>query len=160
MQYVNQSLQIQLELLMMSDVLLETCWAFNERWNNKFCYKVASCWLFLLNHNIHGRGNGAPAHACDHVWSVITRKRRHHSCEKYMFSEIRDHKYHKYLSLHKHVDWTYHAPDLPDAWPLALSHRGREMREKRRMESRATIQSCNLCHSLGSTICKDKQVGE
>jgi len=19
-----------------------------ERWNNKFCYKVASCWLFLL----------------------------------------------------------------------------------------------------------------
>ena len=30
-------------------VPLETCWAFNERWNNKFCYKVASCWLFLLN---------------------------------------------------------------------------------------------------------------
>jgi hypothetical protein len=28
---------------------LETCWAFNERWNNKFCYKVASCWLFLLS---------------------------------------------------------------------------------------------------------------
>jgi len=35
---------------MMSGVPLETCWAFNERWNNKFCYKVASCWLFLLNH--------------------------------------------------------------------------------------------------------------
>jgi hypothetical protein len=34
----------------MSGVPLETCWAFNERWNNKFCYKVASCWLFLLNH--------------------------------------------------------------------------------------------------------------
>jgi hypothetical protein len=48
--YVNQRLQIQLELLMMSGVPLETCWAFNERWNNKFCYKVAS-WLFLLNHN-------------------------------------------------------------------------------------------------------------
>ena len=47
--YVNQRLQIQLELLMMSGVPLETCWAFNERWNNKFCYKVASCWLFLLN---------------------------------------------------------------------------------------------------------------
>ena len=46
---VNQRLQIQLELLMMSDLPLETCWAFNERWNNKFCYKVASCWLFLLN---------------------------------------------------------------------------------------------------------------
>ena len=47
--HVNQRLQIQLELLMMSGVPLETCWAFNERWNNKFCYKVASCWLFLLN---------------------------------------------------------------------------------------------------------------
>jgi len=35
---------------MMSGVPLETCWAFNERWNNKFCYKVVSCWLFLLNH--------------------------------------------------------------------------------------------------------------
>ena len=34
---------------MVSGVPLETCWAFNERWNNKFCYKVASCWLFLLN---------------------------------------------------------------------------------------------------------------
>ena len=22
----------------------------NERWNNKFYYRVASCWLFLLNH--------------------------------------------------------------------------------------------------------------
>jgi hypothetical protein len=39
----------QLELLMMSGVQLETCWAFNERWNNKFYYKVASCWLFLLS---------------------------------------------------------------------------------------------------------------
>jgi hypothetical protein len=47
--YVNQRLQIHLELLMMSGVPLETCWALNERWNNKFCYKVASCWLFLLN---------------------------------------------------------------------------------------------------------------
>jgi len=47
--YVNQRLQVQLELLMMSGVPLETCWAFNERWNDKFCCKVASCWLFLLN---------------------------------------------------------------------------------------------------------------
>jgi len=46
--YVNQRLQIQLELLMMSGMPLETCWAFNERWNTKFYYKVASCWLFLL----------------------------------------------------------------------------------------------------------------
>jgi hypothetical protein len=49
LQYVNQRLQIQLELLMMSGVPLETCSAFNEQWNNKLCYKVASCWLFLLN---------------------------------------------------------------------------------------------------------------
>ena len=56
--YVNQRLQIQLELLMMSYVPLETCWAFNERWNNKFCYKVASCWLFPLNHTaMHGSMN-------------------------------------------------------------------------------------------------------
>ena len=32
----------------MSGVSLETRWALKERWNNKFCYKVASC-LFLLN---------------------------------------------------------------------------------------------------------------
>ena len=56
--YVNQRLQVQLELLMMSGMPLETCWAFNERWNNKFCYKVASCWLFLLSHTtMHGSMN-------------------------------------------------------------------------------------------------------
>jgi hypothetical protein len=56
--YVNQRLQIQLELLMMSGVPLGTCWVFNERWNNKFEYKVASCWLFLLSHNtMHGSMN-------------------------------------------------------------------------------------------------------
>jgi hypothetical protein len=56
--YVNQRLQIQLELLMMSGMPLEICWAFNERWNNKFCYKVASCWLFLLSHTaMHGSVN-------------------------------------------------------------------------------------------------------
>jgi hypothetical protein len=48
--YVNQRLQIQLEVLMMSGMPLETCWAFNGRWNNKFYHKVASCWLFLLIH--------------------------------------------------------------------------------------------------------------
>ena len=48
--YANQRLQIQLELPMMSGMPLETCWAFNERWNNKFYYNVASCWLFLLSH--------------------------------------------------------------------------------------------------------------
>jgi hypothetical protein len=56
--YVNQRLQIQLELLIMSGVPLETCWAFNERWNNKFYYKVASCWLFHLSHTaMHGSMN-------------------------------------------------------------------------------------------------------
>jgi hypothetical protein len=49
--YVNQRLQIQLQLLMMSGMPLETFWAFNERWNNKFCYKDAFRWLFLLSHN-------------------------------------------------------------------------------------------------------------
>jgi len=29
-------------------MLLETCSAFNKLWNNKFYYKVVSCWLFLL----------------------------------------------------------------------------------------------------------------
>jgi hypothetical protein len=56
--YVNQRPQIQLELLMMSGVSLETCWAFNERWNNKFYYKVTSCWLFILSHTtMHGSMN-------------------------------------------------------------------------------------------------------
>jgi len=50
-----------IELLMMSGVPLETCWAFNERWNNKFYYKVASCWLFLLSHTaMHGSININP----------------------------------------------------------------------------------------------------
>jgi hypothetical protein len=32
--------------------------AFNERWNNKFHYKVTSCWLFLLSHTtMHGSMN-------------------------------------------------------------------------------------------------------
>ena len=31
---------------MMSAVPLETCWAFNKLWNNKFYYKAASCWYF------------------------------------------------------------------------------------------------------------------
>jgi hypothetical protein len=43
---------------MMSDVPLETCWDFNKRWNNKFYYKVAFCWLFILIHTtMHGSMN-------------------------------------------------------------------------------------------------------
>jgi len=58
---VNQRLQIQLELLMMSGIPLETCWAFNERWNNRFCCGVGSCWLFLLSHTtMHGSMNINP----------------------------------------------------------------------------------------------------
>jgi hypothetical protein len=34
-----------LELLMMSGMTLEICWAFNKFWNNKFYYKV---WLLLV----------------------------------------------------------------------------------------------------------------
>jgi hypothetical protein len=42
----------------MSGVPLETFWAFNERWHNKFYCKVASCWLFLLSHTtMHGSMN-------------------------------------------------------------------------------------------------------
>jgi hypothetical protein len=43
---------------MTSGMPLETCWAFNKRWNNKFYYRVASCWLFLLIHTMmHGSMN-------------------------------------------------------------------------------------------------------
>jgi len=56
--YVNQRLQIQLGLLMMSDIPLETCWAFNVLWNDKFRYQVASCWLLLLRNIMTFR--------CDH----------------------------------------------------------------------------------------------
>jgi hypothetical protein len=31
---------------MISGVPLETCWALNKLWNNKLCYKVASCRYF------------------------------------------------------------------------------------------------------------------
>ena len=31
---------------MMSGVPLETCWAFNKLWDNKFYYKAASGWYF------------------------------------------------------------------------------------------------------------------
>jgi hypothetical protein len=41
-----------LELLIMSGIPLETCWAFNKLWNNKLYYKVASGWLFLLIHTV------------------------------------------------------------------------------------------------------------
>jgi hypothetical protein len=43
---------------MMTGNPLETCWAFSKVWNNKFYYKFASCWLFLLIHTaMHGSMN-------------------------------------------------------------------------------------------------------
>jgi hypothetical protein len=43
---------------MMSGVPLEICQAFNKRGNNKFYYKVASCWIFILRHTaMHGSMN-------------------------------------------------------------------------------------------------------
>jgi hypothetical protein len=35
------------ELVMMSGVSLETCWAIKKHWNNKFYYTVVSCCFFL-----------------------------------------------------------------------------------------------------------------
>jgi hypothetical protein len=60
----------------MSGVPLETCWAFNERWNNKFYYKVASCWLFLLSHTtMHGSMNMKYSHNLlfDAMFKILTR---------------------------------------------------------------------------------------
>ena len=37
------------ELLMMSGVSLETCWAIKKHWNNKIYYTVSSCWSFLYD---------------------------------------------------------------------------------------------------------------
>jgi hypothetical protein len=75
--YVNQRLQIQLELLMMSGMPLETCWAFNERRNNKFYYKVASCWLFLLSYTtMHGSMNIKFKNCCIRCCEHVIRKDR------------------------------------------------------------------------------------
>jgi hypothetical protein len=53
---------------MMSGVPLETCWAFNERWNNKLYYKVASCWLFLLKKLIV---KDRERSGLDLIWSIF-----------------------------------------------------------------------------------------
>jgi hypothetical protein len=56
--YKPEAANTVLELLMMSGMPLETCWAFSKFWNNKFNYKVASCLLFLLIHTaMHGSMN-------------------------------------------------------------------------------------------------------
>jgi hypothetical protein len=48
--WTTRGCKYSLELLMMSGMPLDTYWAFNKLWNNKFYYKVASRWLFLLIH--------------------------------------------------------------------------------------------------------------
>ena len=63
--YINQRLQIQFRA---PDVeryaARKTRWAFNKFWNNKFYYKVASCWSFLLIHTrLHGPMNINPLNA-------------------------------------------------------------------------------------------------
>jgi hypothetical protein len=63
---------------MMGGVPLETWLAVNERWNNKFCYKVASCWLFLLSHTtIHGSMNiKFKTEGCEAVSTVLYQTKR------------------------------------------------------------------------------------
>jgi len=39
---------------MMNGMPFETCLALNKLWNNKFYYRVASCWLYLLIHSLRG----------------------------------------------------------------------------------------------------------
>jgi len=54
----------------MSGMQLETCWAFSERWNNKFCCKVASCWLFLVRLNVFYRNRTSGSFVLDSlVWN-------------------------------------------------------------------------------------------
>jgi len=56
--YVNQKLQIQLRLLMMSDITLETCWTINVLWNNKI--PLLSCNLLVIatsHTTMHGSMN-------------------------------------------------------------------------------------------------------
>jgi len=44
---VTESATTVFELLMMSGLSPETCWAIKKHWNNKFYYTVTSCWFFL-----------------------------------------------------------------------------------------------------------------
>ena len=46
--YVNPEAAItDFEFLLMGGVSPESFWAIKKHWNNKFYYKVASCWFFL-----------------------------------------------------------------------------------------------------------------
>ena len=85
--YVNQRLQIQLELLMINVMPLETCWAFNEQWNNKFYYKVASCWLFLLIQTVCSRI------LLENYWHWIFEQFGHHKNDARRTREIKSRMY-------------------------------------------------------------------
>jgi hypothetical protein len=41
---------------MMSGVPLETCWAFNKLWNNKFCYKLYPVSISTEMYHINSKG--------------------------------------------------------------------------------------------------------
>ena len=77
--YLNQRLQIQLELLMMGGVPLETCWAFNEGWRMDFVagLHLVGCfyWIVLrctdpwiLNFVFYISDDGQLAETC---WSLL-----------------------------------------------------------------------------------------
>ena len=52
--YVKQEAAITVfQLLMMSGVSLETCWAIKKHLNNKFYYTVTFRWLFLYDLYLH-----------------------------------------------------------------------------------------------------------
>ena len=57
------------ELLMMSGVSLETCWAIKKHWNNKFYYTVQSCWLFLYDFYTLLTFDGILVHSAKQQWS-------------------------------------------------------------------------------------------
>jgi len=118
--YVNQRLQIQLELLMMSDMQLETCWAFNERWINKFYHKVASCWLFRLSHTtMHGSMNIYPLNAeLNPICHLLALLGVHHFLH---ISRIRV----KSLTLRLLMSYTYGAPILDVPRSHTMTHHSR-----------------------------------
>jgi hypothetical protein len=53
--YIRLWLPAAFDLLMMSGVSLETCWAIKKHWNSIFYYTVASCWLFLYDFHLNFR---------------------------------------------------------------------------------------------------------
>ena len=88
---------------MMSGMPLETCWAFNKRWNNKFYYKVASCWLFLLIHTaMHGSMN-IKVTGVTYLLLWYLHKFLHHTCLEF--------------STYGYLSWV---PDLKVCWIFVI----------------------------------------